>query len=206
MDTGTIIELIGYLGSALVLVSMLMTSVIRLRIINLTGSVIFAVYALLIRSYPTAVMNICLAGINIYHLRRLMTEQKHYDLIPASLEDGYLSFLFRSQEADIRKFFPGFSPQGCSADLVYLMCCDGNPAGLFLGKRRTEDDVEVLLDYALPVYRDTSAGRFLHRRLAQEGYRSLLFRQNAPEHTPYLEKVGYRKTGNEYVLDLSQCR
>ena len=42
MDAGTIVEIIGYLGSALVLVSMLMTSVIKLRIINLTGSVIFA--------------------------------------------------------------------------------------------------------------------------------------------------------------------
>ena len=66
MDTNTIIELIGYFGSALVLVSMLMTSVVRLRLINLTGSVIFAVYALIIRSYPTALMNIALAGINIF--------------------------------------------------------------------------------------------------------------------------------------------
>ncbi len=68
MDSKVIIEIIGYIGSALVLVSMLMTSVVRLRIINLIGSVIFAGYALAIRSYPTAIMNICLAGINAYHL------------------------------------------------------------------------------------------------------------------------------------------
>ena len=40
MDTATIIELIGYLGSVLVLVSMLMTSVVRLRVINLIGSIL----------------------------------------------------------------------------------------------------------------------------------------------------------------------
>ena len=57
MNTQTIWELIGYLASLLVLISLLMTSVVKLRIINLIGSFIFAVYALAIRSYPTAVMN-----------------------------------------------------------------------------------------------------------------------------------------------------
>ncbi|MBQ5897462.1 MAG: hypothetical protein IIW81_03245 [Oscillospiraceae bacterium] len=40
-----IIELIGYLGSILVLVSMLMSSVVKLRIINTVGSIIFTFYA-----------------------------------------------------------------------------------------------------------------------------------------------------------------
>ena len=203
MNTGTIIELIGYLGSALVLVSMLMTSVIKLRIINLVGSVIFAVYALMIKSYPTALMNFCLAGINIYHLWRLMKEQKHYELIPTESNDGYLRFLIQSHEEDIRKWFPAFSMQDHSADRVYLMCCDGNPAGIFLGKLTKSNELEVLLDYALPAYRDTSVGRFLYQRLAQAGYRSLVFRQEAPNHAQYLEKIGYQKNkAGEYVLDL----
>ncbi|MCR4884486.1 MAG: hypothetical protein K6A68_12995 [Clostridiales bacterium] len=41
MNTQTIIELVGYLGSALVVVSMLMTSVVKLRIVNTIGSFIF---------------------------------------------------------------------------------------------------------------------------------------------------------------------
>ena len=36
------VEMIGYLGSILVVVSMLMSSVVRLRIINTIGSGIFA--------------------------------------------------------------------------------------------------------------------------------------------------------------------
>ena len=48
MDTKLLIELFGYLGSALVVVSMLMSSVVRLRVINTIGSVIFAIYALII--------------------------------------------------------------------------------------------------------------------------------------------------------------
>ena len=88
MDTGFIIEMIGYFGSALVLVSMLMTSVVRLRIINLTGSIIFAGYAIAIRSYPTAIMNICLAGINIFHLVRIFREERIYTLIKTDVKDA----------------------------------------------------------------------------------------------------------------------
>ena len=52
MDTSTIIEAVGYLGSTLVLVSFLMSSVLRLRLVNTAGSLIFAIYALIIRSCP----------------------------------------------------------------------------------------------------------------------------------------------------------
>ena len=73
-----IIELIGYFGSLLVVVSMLMTSVIKLRIINTVGSLIFTVYALIIKSYPTALMNFSLVLINVYNLYRLLKVQKDY--------------------------------------------------------------------------------------------------------------------------------
>lgn len=71
MSTAMIIEAVGYIGSALVVISMLMSSVVRLRIVNSVGAGIFTVYALLIRSYPTAVMNFCLVVINLYHLWRM---------------------------------------------------------------------------------------------------------------------------------------
>ena len=67
----TFIEAIGYLGSSLVLVSFLMASVAKLRIVNSVGSVIFTIYAFIIHSYPTAIMNICLVLINIYYLVKL---------------------------------------------------------------------------------------------------------------------------------------
>lgn len=83
MNGPMIIEMVGYLGSILVVVSMLMSSVIKLRIINTTGSGIFAIYALIIHSYPTALMNFCLVGINVYNLVRLMRTDQSYDLIDA---------------------------------------------------------------------------------------------------------------------------
>ena len=72
MNTSTIIEIAGYVGSTLVVVSMLMSSVVKLRVINTIGSVISATYALIIHSYPLALMNICLIIINVYNLMKLL--------------------------------------------------------------------------------------------------------------------------------------
>ncbi len=201
------VEMIGYIGSALVLVSMLMTSVVRLRIINLAGSIIFSVYALLIHSYPTALMNIALAGINVFYLFRILGEQKIYHPIRCDRNDGYLSFLLERDIKDINEWFPEFKLEDDMADVAYLICCDSGPACVFLGKKEGDGALEILLDYATPEYRDTSVGKFLYRHLAKEGYESLFFRQNAEGHIPFLKKVGYRQTGdNEYTLDLTKLR
>lgn len=203
MNGKMVVELIGYLGSALVVVSMLMTSVVRLRVINLIGSAIFTCYALVIKSYPTAAMNLFLVGINIYHLVRLLKEQRHYDLIRTDMDDGYIAYLLDKNRDDIREWFPEFSAQEKRAEIAYLVCCDSNPAGLFLGRPAGNGALEVQLDYATPVYRDTTVGRYLHSRLAQEGYKALIFKGHAPKHEGYMEKAGYRRNDKgEYVLTL----
>ena len=102
------IEMIGYLGSALVVVSMLMSSVIRLRVINTIGSGIFAMYALMIHSYPTALMNFFLVAINVYNLIKLSRKDQNYDLIDAKSDDGLLNYILDYYQDDIRTFFPGF--------------------------------------------------------------------------------------------------
>ena len=101
MDTHMIVELIGYFSSLLVLVSFLMTSVIRLRIVNSVGAIIFTVYATIIGSYPTALMNLCLVGINMYNLYKLLKSPKHYEVICEEPEAAglkyflnHLSFLY----------------------------------------------------------------------------------------------------------------
>ena len=76
MDTAMLIEIYGYIGSALVVISMLMSSVIKLRIINMIGSIISGSYALMIGSFPLALMNICLIVINAYNLYKLFKEKK----------------------------------------------------------------------------------------------------------------------------------
>lgn len=200
------VELIGYIGSALVLISMLMTSVVRLRIINLTGSIIFSAYAIIIRSYPTALMNIALAGINIFYLVRMFREKKIYDAIKTDKSDPYFAYLLERYSQDIRKFFPDADHEEADADVAYLVCCDADPACLFLGREAAPGKLEVVLDYATPVYRDASVGRYLYKRLADDGYTSLAFTKDPEHHKAFLKKVGYEDRGDEgYVLEMKKA-
>lgn len=126
------LEMIGYLGSALVVVSMPMSLVIKLRVINTIGSGIFAAYARMIHSYPTALMNGFLIGINIYNLIKLTQKDRSYDLVEGAQGEGLLRYLLDYYREDIRTYFPDFSANS-GADRVYIVCGNGNPAGVLLG-------------------------------------------------------------------------
>ena len=65
------LEIFGYVGMALVLLSMMMTSLKWLRIVNMTGAIICALYGILTNTWPTALLNIGLLIIQIVQLIRL---------------------------------------------------------------------------------------------------------------------------------------
>lgn len=71
------LDMLGYVSSIIILISMLMTSVVKLRIINSIGTTFFTIYAILSKTYPTALLNTCLVLINIYHLYRHMKQQRN---------------------------------------------------------------------------------------------------------------------------------
>jgi len=75
MDKEFILNLIGYVGSALVLMSFLMASVLKLRLINIAGSVASVIYSLLIHAYPTVVMNGALILINLYFIMKILKQK-----------------------------------------------------------------------------------------------------------------------------------
>ena len=64
-------EWIGYLASILVAVSLLMSSVKKLRWINMAGAFVFTIYGALISSWPVFFMNAFLVVVNIWYLVKL---------------------------------------------------------------------------------------------------------------------------------------
>ncbi len=203
MDKAFIIEAIGYAGSALVVVSMLMTSVKKLRLVNTTGSAIFTVYALIIRSYPTAVMNFCLILINIYQLIQLEKKEKHFRIVETRPEDAMLKDILFYYEQDILKFFPSAAirlAEDC--DACFAVVCDGVPAGILLGNRIEDGTVAILIDYATPAYRDTSVGKFLYSKLPEFKVERLVFSSKSVGHEDYMREMGFVKTDRGFVKEL----
>lgn len=207
MSTHMMIELVGYFGSALVLVSFLMASVVKLRIINMAGGVICTIYSLVIHAYPTAIMNICLVLINFYYLMRLRKTERAYDVIEGKPEESMLHYFVNRYAADIQKYFPDFDTisktmQGCNA--AYIVCHDTAPAGILLGNRRPDGELDVILDYSTPAYRDCSVGTCLYSRLKEQGIRKLTFAGTPGLHESYLQTMGFTKKEGAYVKELDQ--
>ena len=192
MDKTTLIlEAIGYIGSFLVIVSMLMTSVVKLRIINTIGSTIFCGYALCIHSYPTAAMQLCLIVINIVNLYKLNNTKKVYSAVNVKADDGFLKYFFNENGGDIKKFFPDFQLPNIE-DKIYLITCDSTPAGVFVAKEGSDlSTLNVKLDYVVPAYRDCSAGKFLMGYIKSQGIKTLNAKSSLEEHQKYLTKIGF---------------
>ena len=196
------IEAIGYLGSALVVVSMLMSSVIKLRVINTIGSCIFAGYALIIHSYPTAIMNFFLVAINVYNLVKLLKSKQQYDLIKADPQEGFVNYFVTHYQKDIQIYFPNFVWEPSRYDTAYIVFCGATPAGILLGRTQNPGELEVFLDYTTPTYRDCSVGIYLYDELRKQDVHCLVIQNFSPKHEPYLQKMGYIKKQETYIKEL----
>ena len=70
------IEWIGYAASIAVAISLTMTAIVKLRIINSIGCLLFVVYGLYLKAYPVALANAIIVLINIYNLYKLRISDK----------------------------------------------------------------------------------------------------------------------------------
>ncbi|MCR4651904.1 MAG: YgjV family protein [Lachnospiraceae bacterium] len=196
-----IVEGIGYVGSALVVVSMLMTSVKKLRIINSIGSAIFAFYALLIHSYPTAIMNIFLLIINIHNIIRLKQNEKNYNVIECYKDESIVQLYLGANLEDIRRFFPDFELGGGHLK-TYLICTGSQPVGIMTGDEQSEERYDIELDYTTPMYRDLSVGNFLFEHLDKnKGYKVMSFSRASNDHEKYLLHMNFHKTEEGYIRE-----
>lgn len=202
MSTDFWIQALGYAGSAIILVAFLMVSVVKLRFLNAIGCVICIFYGLLTHTYPTAIMNMILLVINIFHLVKAFTKTSDdYDFVKTKIDDAMLQYALKSYGDDIQKCFPGTKMDFSSDDKCYIVCHQGMPAGFLIGKK-TDDTLDILLDYSIPKYRDFSIGKFAFTKLPDEGIRRLVFSGNDENHKEYLKKTGYVKKDGFYEKNL----
>ena len=204
MKEALALELFGYLGSFLVLVSMLMTSVVRLRVVNLIGSAIFAAYALMIRSYPTALLNGCLVCVNLYHLLKLRRAAgRSYEIQPIGAGEGLAAWFVGKYREDIARFFPGFDPEQIKTAEGWAVFFDDQAAGVLLGKKEG-GCFSAVLDYTSPAFRDCSVGEYLYGRLPTFGVARISCPSGSSEHARYLEGMGFVPRGDgTFVKELA---
>ncbi len=212
MNVDFIVEAVGYLGSALLILSMTRTSILKLRVFGLIGSLVFLTYSLLIEAYPIAVVNVVIASVHIYFLRQLLSKRTEYfTILEVRPESRYLEYFLDFHADEISRFQPGFRYEAQNDQIRAFILRDLVPAGLFIGRSCQDHSVEVLLDFVIPQYRDFRVGQFLYSE------RSGVFRDprcdhawsatGTPAHNEYLERMGFElieEPGSEpaYTKDL----
>ena len=158
-------ELVGYVASALIVVSLAMTSVVRLRMISLAGSITFVVYGLLIGSAPIIITNALIAGINVWYLRKEFASGSAggvgLGVSRIRPDSPFLADFVAFHLNDIHRFQPDFHLPVGDDVVTHLLNRDGLPTGLLIG-RRAGDTLTIDLDYVLGPYRDSRLGRWVY--------------------------------------------
>jgi hypothetical protein len=195
MNSQLVLEIVGYVASVLVAISLMMSSILRLRLINLVGSAAFTVYGALIGAYPVATVNAIIVLINLYYLRQMLTSREFFKLLRVQPDSEYLHAFLGFHKDEIARFVPGFTYRVEGDQLVFFVLRDMVPAGLFIGERRGDGVLRVVLDFVIPQYRDFKTGRYLFSAQA-EFFRELGITeiQSAPGskvHTEYLRRMGF---------------
>lgn len=201
------VEVVGYVGSALVVTSLTMSSLFRLRIVSLFGAIVFATYGALIESVPIVVTNGVIFAIDVYFLWKASTDKDYFSLLRVSPSSLYLAEFLSFHADDITRFIPEFRHEPESDDVDVLLMRNMVPAGVFVA-RPTEDTatLRILVDYAIPAYRDFRLGTYLYREragvFAEAGVDRLVVDAKVPAHVKYLERMGFSGKGNRFELIL----
>jgi hypothetical protein len=74
------LEFVGYVGTALVALSFISQSMVRLRALNVGGAILITIYAISAQAYPIALLDGFIAVVNGYQLIVLYRQARRSDV------------------------------------------------------------------------------------------------------------------------------
>ncbi|WP_432992721.1 hypothetical protein [Dactylosporangium sp. CA-233914] len=202
------LEIVGWAGSALLVWSLLQRRLLRLRVLNLVGSVVLVGYNTGVRVWPMVGLNLTLAIVNVwqlYSLLRTRHDERIYQVVEVATDDNFLAHVLRVHWADIARFNPHFRFDD-ERRLAFLTLNGDEIVGVLMLRPDPADPgvAQVDLDYVTRRYRDLSPGEFVFRRSGQltaHGFRRVLTPPGMV--APYYARLGFRPSGDRYELDLA---
>lgn len=193
-----IYEIIGYAGSVLVAVSLMMKNILHLRRVNLIGAAIFAVYGLLVGALPVFFLNSFISIVDIYYLIEMHRRKDCFSLMPVlDRNHRYLNKFLSYYEKDIPKFFPAFNKEQVQNANCFFILRNLMPVGLFIYEEISKSQIKVIIDYAIPDYRDMKNAKYVYFAessfLKEQGYTEILEESGVKVHQKYLLNLGFER-------------
>ena len=206
MEWSTIVEVFGYLASLTVVFSLTRTSVKKLWTINMIGGIGFIIYAMITKSYPTALMNLGAVIIDIVQLYRLSHVQTSFELVEAEPNSVYYKWYIDKHREGLTELCPDLS--FTHADKQYFYLCNNEVAGLLAFTRADEDRLRVDLDFVGARFRDCKIGNYFFGSdspfLKSLGIKKVITYTDVPHHKAYLKQIHFHQMpGNMWVKDVT---
>jgi hypothetical protein len=197
---------LGWVGSALLLWSLLQARVLRFRLLNLVACSVLVVFNAILGIWSMVAMNVALAVINLYFIRKLLRDRHDevaYDVLEVGADDAYLRHVLKVHADDIATFFPAFAADDAGERSAFLVQRGDETVGVVLLRDAGDGVAQVDVDYVTPRFRDFTPGEFVYRRsglFRDRGYRAV--RTPPGMVAPYYARLGFRQDGDAYALDL----
>ena len=204
MDTELIYELIGYAASLLVAISLMMSGIVKLRLVNMAGAITFTIYGILINSMPVAFMNAFIVIVNIYHLANIFQKKTEFDIIEVDPDNPVLNRFLTYHKEEISGQQPAFDFEK-SYPFNLMIFNKMVPVGVLTGWK-DGTVLHVDLDFVVPSHRDFKAGEYLYQDrkdfFLERGIGIIQAKKGDQSHNHYLMKMGFSKSDSEGVSEL----
>lgn len=208
------LEWIGYLASFLILTSLLMSSILKLRWISLAGSIMYAIYGFIIGSWPVTITNIATSFINIYYLVKIYKSYKtkeFFRILEVDNNSSYLDYFLDYYEEGIKKSVSDYDFIKRENPIGFYVLRNMVPASLFLGSRYDDNTLLIDLDFAIPEYRDFKIGEYIFNEqkdyFLKRGFTRIISYPHSENFSYYLVKMGFEESkekGNKiYVKNIT---
>jgi hypothetical protein len=203
MDNELWIEVVGYLASALIILSITQKSILRLRVLGLVGGVTFLAYSLLIEAYPIAALNLVASSIHLWYLRKLVRRKEEiFRVLRVMPESRYLQDFLDFYRHEIQGHYqPEFDYVPSPNLVTAFVLRDMVPAGLLIGESRDDDTFEVKLDFVIPQYRDFKIGSFVYSDASSlfggQSPSSVWATASNKDHAAYLRRMGFARCADD---------
>ncbi len=192
------LEYLGYVASLIVLISLLMSSLKKLRWINLGGALLFGLYGFMIGSIPTGLMNLGIVVIDIYYLVKMYKGKEFFQLLPFEGKSEYLKSFIRFYKEDIESYMSLEDVNIKDASIKYYILRNMTPAGLFVADKFDEHTLEIKIDYVVPQYRDFKLAAYVFKSQREEfidmSYTHFLVFTDNVDHIKYVKKMGFEES------------
>lgn len=192
------IDILGYAASVLVAVSLTMSSLARLRALNLVGAALFAAYGWLVDAYPVLAVNGFIAVVNVIYLLKMQPGRSEaFELLAIRrLDNRYLQRFLEFHRPDIARFFPDFDVERLTNPRIVFILRDMMTVGVVICEPDDERNLAVRLDYMIPAYRDFRCAQYFYRSWSTvvdcPGAHRFVARGGVDRHRSYLTRVGFR--------------